>query len=108
MFGSSDLEADEFQKLDLRSVLGGGFGINLRKTDRIQLDIFGGGDLNKEFFSTGLSRSSAEMQFGQEFLIKLSGKNSWREKLIVFPNLDELGEARISFDSSLVGGSVGN
>ena len=102
VFGSSDLEADQFQKLDLRSVLGGGFGVNLRKTDRVQLDIFGGGDLNKEFFSTGLSRSSAEMQFGQEFFLKLTGKNSLREKLTVFPNLNELGEARIGFDSSLI------
>src|SRR5439155_7081971 len=95
-------EADQFQKLDLRSVLGGGFGFKVRKTDRIQLDIFGGGDLNKEFFSTGISRSSGEMQFGQEFFLKLTGKSSLREKLTIFPNLNELGEARIGFDSSLI------
>ena len=101
-FGFSDLEFDEFQKLDLRLVLGGGFGWHVKKSERTLFDVFGGGSLNKEYFSTGLRRSSGEVLFGEELTHKLSGRVSFKERAVIFPNISEGGEYRLSFDASAV------
>ncbi|HQK88813.1 MAG TPA: DUF481 domain-containing protein, partial [Acidobacteriota bacterium] len=49
VFGITDLEYDAFQQLDLRLVLGGGAGYYLVKNDVTQFQVFGGGNLNKEY-----------------------------------------------------------
>lgn len=101
-FGSVDLEFDEFQKLDLRFAPGGGLGYHAVKSERTTLDLFGGGALNKEFFSTGLKRTSGEILAGQEVTYKLSTVTSLHEKLVFYPNLTETGQYRINFDASAV------
>ena len=40
-FGFTDIEADEFQKLDLRVAPGGGFGFHAYKKEKNFLDFFG-------------------------------------------------------------------
>lgn len=101
VFGSSDLEFDEFQKLDLRFVPAGGFGYHVRKSDRAIFDIFGGAALNKEFYSTGVRRTSGELQFGDEITRKFfKGVSVLHQKLVIYPNLTQMGEERINFDLS--------
>ena len=56
VFGSTNLETDQSQKLDLRCVPAGGFGFHAVAPDKTQFDVFGGAAANREFFSTGLSR----------------------------------------------------
>lgn len=109
IFGFGDLEYNEPQLLDLRLVLGGGFGYHFLKTERTALDVFGGGAVNKEYFSndplTGKkndARSSAEVFFGEELTHKLSGRTMLREKLVFFPNLTNTGEYRVNFDASVI------
>ncbi|MEO6726633.1 MAG: DUF481 domain-containing protein, partial [Blastocatellia bacterium] len=102
VFGFSDLEFDEFQKLDLRMVLGGGAGWHAIKNDRTTFDVFGGGSYNKEYFSTGLKRSSGEALAGEELSKKLSARSLLKQRLVVFPNLNQTGEYRMNFDTSLV------
>lgn len=99
-FGLTDLEFDEFQKLDLRFAGGGGLGWHAVKTERTLFDLFGGGDLNKEFFSTGLKRTSGEVLVGNELMHKLSNVTSLRERFVFFPNVSELGQHRVTFDVS--------
>ncbi|MBS1828768.1 MAG: DUF481 domain-containing protein [Acidobacteria bacterium] len=99
-YGSTDLEFDEFQKLDLRFVPSAGFGYHAIKKDGNVLDLFGGGALNKEFFSTGIRRTSGEAVIGNEFIRKITGRTLLREKLVFYPNLTEQGEYRINFDLS--------
>jgi putative salt-induced outer membrane protein len=101
-FGTTDLESDDFQRLDLRVVLGGGMGWHAKKTERTTLDFFGGGSLNKEYFSTGLNRTSGEALVGEEIMHKLSSRTSLKEKLVFFPNMSETGEFRLNFDTSAV------
>lgn len=101
-FGFSDLEFDEFQRLDLRMVLGGGSGWHAIKNDRTVLDVFGGGSYNKEYFSTGLKRSSGEALAGEELTHKLSPRSLLKQRLVIFPNLTQTGEYRLNFDTSLV------
>jgi len=102
VFGAGGLEVDEFQKLDLRLILGGGFGWHVLKTERTVFDFLGGGGMNREYFSTGLDRTSGEIMLGQELTHKMSARASLRERLAFLPNMSETGEFRLNFDASAV------
>jgi putative salt-induced outer membrane protein YdiY len=101
-FALADFETNEIQLLDLRAVFGGGLGYYVKKTDRAQFQVFGGGAYNKESFSTGLDRSSAEALIGEDLALKINDRMTVRERSQFFPNLSETGEYRLTFDSSLV------
>ena len=103
-FGMGDLEADEFQRLDLRLVLGGGLGWHVYKTEKTAFDFFGGGAMNREYFSTGLSRTSGEVLLGEEVTDKLSDRTTLRERFVFMPNMTETGEYRLNFDTSAIVG----
>jgi putative salt-induced outer membrane protein YdiY len=97
-FALTDLERDKFQQLDLRLVFGGGLGYHARKTERTRLDLFAGGSYNREKFSTGLTRNSAEGLVGEELSYKLSGNTTLSQRAVLYPNLSEPGEYRFAFD----------
>jgi putative salt-induced outer membrane protein YdiY len=99
-FGSVDLEFDEFQNLDLRFVPAGGLGFHAVKGERTIFDLFGGGALNREFFSTGLKRTSGEVLAGDELVYKLSSITSLHQRLVFYPNVSRPGEYRTNFDLS--------
>jgi putative salt-induced outer membrane protein len=101
-FALSDLEHDKFQQLDLRLVLGGGLGFHAKKTERTRLDLFAGGSLNQEYFSTGLSRKSGEALLGEEISTKVSKSTSLTERLVFYPNLNNPGEFRTTLDATAV------
>ena len=101
-FGSVDLEFDEFQGLDLRFVPAGGLGFHAVKGERTALDLFGGGALNREFFSTGLKRTSGEVLAGDDLVYKLSSITSLHQRLVFYPNVSRPGEYRTNFDLSTV------
>jgi putative salt-induced outer membrane protein len=91
-------EHDRFQSLDLRFVAGGGFGVNAVKTDKANLSFIGGGDYERENFTNNLKRNSAEANFGDDFLYKLSGSTSVTQSMRFFPNVTDTGEYRMTFD----------
>jgi len=99
-FGSTDLEFDEFQSLDLRFAPAGGLGYHVWKRENSFFDLLGGASLNREFFSTGLRRTSGEALLGEELLYKLNSRTSLREKLTVYPNVTDGGRFRMNFDLS--------
>jgi hypothetical protein len=101
-FGSTDLEYDEFQNLDLRFSPAGGLGWRLIDNERTMFNVLGGASLNREFFGTGLNRTSGEMLVGQEFTHKLTKIAGIAQKFIMYPNLTRRGEYRMSFDVSAV------
>ena len=101
-FGLSDLEFDEFQKLDLRFVLGGGGGYHVVQNKRTAFDLFTGANLNKEFFSTGLRRTSTELILGNELSHKLNANMLLTERMVFYPNLSNSGNYRVNFDAGLV------
>ncbi len=100
-FGFADFEYNEIQLLDLRSVLGGGLGYYLIKHERTQFQVFGGGAYNRENFSDGTRRNSAEILVGEELTSKISDRVLFRERFQFFPNMTESGEYRHTFDASL-------
>jgi len=99
VFGSVDLESDEFQSLDLRFSPAGGIGSHLVKNERTVLDVQAGGDLDRENFSTGLHRTSGEFLVAQELAKKISKFTSIHEKLGFF---SDGGDYRANFDASSV------
>ena len=99
-FGLTDLEFDEFQNLDLRFSPGGGLGYHAWKRDKSYLDLQAGAALNREFFSTGLNRTSGEALLGEELGYVLSTRVTTRQKLTLFPNMTRGGEYRLNFDWS--------
>ena len=101
-YGFVDLEYDEFQSLDLRNVLGGGFGYHVVKNDRMRFDVYGGGAFNQEFFNNEITRRSAELTVGEEFNYTLTDRTSFNERLTFYPNLSQTGEYRLQFDTGLV------
>ena len=101
-FGSVDLENDEFQALDLRFSPAGGGGYHAIKTEKTAFDLMLGAAANREFFSTGLNRTSGELLLGEELTHKVSAATSLHEKLIFYPNLSNSGNYRTNFDISAV------
>ena len=100
VFGFINLEFDEFQDLDLRSVLGGGLGWHIRNTERTVLDFFSGGSFNQEFF-TSETRKSGEIVLGQELAYRLVESTALSERMAFYPNLSNTGEYRLQFDATL-------
>jgi putative salt-induced outer membrane protein YdiY len=101
-YGTGDLEYDEFQKLDLRVVLGGGLGWKVYRHEDTVFSVFGGGTLNKEYFSTGLKRSSGEIMMGEELTYSISKSNALHQRAAFMPNMTDIGEYRFTFDVSNV------
>jgi hypothetical protein len=94
----NDYEYDKFQDLDLRFVIGGGFGFKAIKNGRTHLDLTGGADYARAQFSTPLTRNSAEAYFGDDWTYKLSALSSLTQSFRVFPNLTRTGDYRLNFD----------
>jgi len=102
VFGSVDLESDQFQSLDLRFTPAGGGGYHAIASMPTQLDLRVGAAANREFFSTGLNRTSAELLVGDDFLHKFSASTHVEQKLNFFTNLSDTGAYRVNFDLSAV------
>jgi putative salt-induced outer membrane protein len=102
VFGSVDLESDQFQDLDLRFSPAGGGGYHAIATTPTQLDLRVGAAANREFFSTGLNRTSAELLLGDNFVHKFSAATHIEQKLDFLTNLSDTGAYRVNFDISAV------
>ncbi len=101
LFGFGDFEYNEIQLLDLRSVIGGGVGYDLVKTEKTSLQVFGGGAWNHEKYSTGISRDFGELLIGEELNYRASNRTSFFERFTIYPNMSEGGEFRMTFDAGL-------
>lgn len=102
----NDYEYDKFQSLDLRSVIGGGLGYIVFKSDRGRLDLVGGGDYNHEKFDPArpqlaFTRNSAEIYWGDDFTFKMNSRASFNQSYRMFNNLSNGGEYRQNFDAGL-------
>jgi small nuclear ribonucleoprotein (snRNP)-like protein len=98
----NDYEYDKFQNLDLRFVIGGGFGFHAVKNKRSVLNLLGGVDYNHSSFSTPLIRNAAEAFWGDEYTLKLTGASSLTQSFRMFNNLSDTGAYRVNFDLGVV------
>jgi putative salt-induced outer membrane protein YdiY len=98
----NDYEHDRFQNLDLRFVMGGGFGWNAVKSEKAHFDLSAGVDYNRENFDNNVHRNSAEVNYGDNLLYKMSGATTITQAFRVFSNLSNSGAYRLNFDLSSV------
>jgi putative salt-induced outer membrane protein YdiY len=94
----NDYEYDRFQDLDLRFVLGGGFGFHAVKTERSRLDLMGGAAFNRSSYSTPETRKSAELYWGNEYSLKLNAATSLVQSFRMFNDISHTGDYRVNFD----------
>jgi len=99
VFGTSDFDYDKFMDLDLRSVLGGGLGYHIWRSNSGFWDFNAGGVYNREKFGTGLVRNSGEVLLGEESAHKVLKSVKLYQKLILYPNITTTGEYRMNFDA---------
>ncbi len=102
VFASADFEYDKPQLLDLRSVLGGGFGYKFIRSERTKLDIFGGATYNRENFSNGIKRNSAEALLGNELEFAFNDRINLEQRFSVYPSISDPGRFRSLFDTTVV------
>jgi hypothetical protein len=95
-------EHDVFQKLDLRFVAGGGLGYNAIKNPRTTLALIGAFNYQRENFFDGLNRNSAEGNFGDDLVHKLSDRTNITQTFRFFANLTNTGEYRANLDLGIV------
>lgn len=98
----NDWEYDRFQSLDLRFVLGGGFGYIAYKGEKARLDLVGGVAYDHSKFSpTGkpeFSRNAANAYWGNDYTLKLSSATNLVQSFRMFNNLSDTGQYRVNFD----------
>ncbi len=96
VYGSGTFDFDEFQDLDLRSAIGGGLGWHIIRREDHTWDFGAGGNWNREKFSTGLVRNSAEGNLNEESHHQLTKMVSFYQGFSIFPNLTDRGEYRFN------------
>ena len=104
LFGyvGADFQTDALQTLDLRSVFGGGLGLHAIQNNRTTLDFLGGINYTREKYTLLPSRSFAAASVGEELSHKLGMNTLLTEKLYFFPNLNDTGEYRATFNFGTV------
>jgi putative salt-induced outer membrane protein YdiY len=97
----NDYEYDKFQSLDLRVVIGGGFGFHAVKGERASLGLVGGADYTHATFSTPLVRNAAEAYWGDDYSLKFTGPSSLIQSFRMFNDLSDTGSYRMNFDLAI-------
>jgi putative salt-induced outer membrane protein YdiY len=100
-FGTADFFSDALQGLDLRSVFGGGAGYHAIKTHATTLDFLAGLDYTHESY-TVLTRNLGALILGQELTQKLGKSTNLNEGLNFFPDINNAGDFRLTFDAGTV------
>jgi putative salt-induced outer membrane protein YdiY len=96
-FAAADFFADALQGLNLRSVIGGGAGYHAIKTDTTALDFLGGLNYTHESY-TVFTRNFAALTIGEDLTHKIGKGTVLNQQLTFFPNLNNTGEYRATFD----------
>jgi putative salt-induced outer membrane protein YdiY len=99
-FGSFDFERDRPQRLNMRTVLGGGLGYHAIQNDRTSLDLFSGLAYNRTWY-VGPNKNAAELLIGDSFKHAFNDKVRFQQGFVVYPNLSDTGKFRFVFDSTL-------
>lgn len=100
-FVAADFFADALQSLNLRSVFGGGLGYHAIKNDNTTLDFLGGLNYTHESYDA-FTRNLVALTLGEELMHKLGKSTVLNQSLYLFPDLNNLGEFRGTFNLATV------
>lgn len=101
VFVTGDFSSNGLQNLDLRSILGGGFGWHAIATPRQTLDVLGGLVWTHEKYSPKPTNSFAALDLGEQFTSKLGAASVFTEQALFYPDLQKSGNYQFAFDSTL-------
>lgn len=101
-FVGVDTEKNKLADLKWRHSPSAGAGLHLRKSDAFTFDVFAGYSYSREALYSGTTRTFDEVLFGEETTHKFSEQTSFRQRLVLYPNLSESGEYRLVFDAALL------
>jgi len=115
-FGSADFQTDALQALNVRSVLGGGFGFHAIENDRTTFDLLGGINYTRESYGAvvidatttpptiakAFTRSFAAATLGEELSHKLGKSTLVTQKLYFFPDFNDTSQYRATFNFGTV------
>jgi putative salt-induced outer membrane protein YdiY len=100
-FVAADFFSDALQGLNIRAVEGGGLGFHAIKNDRTALDFLGGANYTHESY-TAFTRNFAALTIGESWTQKLGKSTALLQDLNFFPDLNDMGEYRATFDFGTV------
>jgi putative salt-induced outer membrane protein YdiY len=114
VFGAADFMSNALQYLDLRSVYTGGFGYHALKSDKTALNFLGGINYTHEVYSNGaeiipvtnpityvsygVTHRFTALTLGEELNQKLGKSTVVTENFYFFPNLQQTGQYRTTFN----------
>ncbi len=117
-FGAADFQSNALQYLDLRQVYTGGFGFHALATAKTTLNFLGGINFTHEtysngaenlppttpitFVSYGQTHKFAALTLGEELNQKLGKSTVVTQNLGFFPDLQQTGEYRMTFNLGTV------
>ncbi len=104
-FGSADFFTNSLQDLDLRYILGGGFGVHVIKSAATTLDVLAGLNYTHESFSGvpsplpppptySYSESLAALTLGETFTHKMGKGTVITQSFLLYPDLSNTGQFR--------------
>ena len=100
-FVAADFFSDALQGLNIRAAEGGGLGFHAIKNDRTTLDFLGGANYTHENY-TVFSRNFAALIIGEDLTHKIGKSTILTQDLNFFPDLNNTGEYRATFDFGTV------
>jgi len=100
---SGDFEYNDLQKLDIRSVIGGGLGYHAINGPRTTLDLLAGLAWTHEKYGTGLVNNIFAPSFGEDLTTKLSSRTLFTQSAFFYPYVtgSQSGNYRFTFDSGI-------
>lgn len=108
-FGQGDYLRDRPANLSRRTSVGAGLGYHVFKAEKTTWDVFSGLGYTHDRYVTptdvgGATRGTwgyAELLLGEESNHQVSDTSTFRQRLVIYPNLSESGEFRAQFDAGL-------
>jgi putative salt-induced outer membrane protein YdiY len=104
VFGTGDFYSDALQKLDLREILGGGFGWHASKTPKQTLDVLGGVVWTHESYSASAAAVSSTNSFpaldlGEIYSRKIGAGSLFTEQASIYPDLSSLSKYQFTLNT---------
>jgi len=115
-FGSGDFAANALQNLDLRSIVGGGFGWHASKTAKQTFDVMGGLVWTHEdyasfytanatpppaqTFTPATVNSFAALDIGEQYTRKIGAASLFTEQAYLYPDLNSLSQYQFRLNSA--------
>lgn len=109
LFGLAEAERDEIARLNSRLTLGSGAGWRLLRTDSDRIELFAGlGYVSDRYDGLRLvdnalrdSYSYATLLLGEETSHKFGATTSFKQRMVIYPNLKNSGDYRAQFDAGV-------